>query len=197
MREDDDSVLGATSVGRWSYAAAKAIDEFLGLAYFKERKLPVVIVRFFNIVGPGQLSRYGMVLPKFIRAALEGKPLKVHEDGSQTRSFTYVEDAVRAVVDLSLEKKAEGEVVNVGNNHPVSIKALALMVKKTTHSVSKIQYVPYSKAYGRRSADFEDMPCRVPDIAKIKKLIGYRPKYDLEKIIRNTLQYTLRGQMEK
>jgi len=193
MNEEDDTVLGPTSISRWSYAAAKALDEFLGLAYFKERKLPVVVVRLFNTVGPGQLSRYGMVLPKFIRAAIAGKPLRVHGDGSQRRSFTYVKDAVWAIVELSLERKAAGQVFNIGNDQPVSVKALAQKVKKATGSASKVRYIPYSKAYGRRSADFEDMPCRIPDISKIRKLLGYKPQYRLDDIIRETVDSFKRG----
>ncbi len=197
MNEKDDRVLGPTSVSRWSYSEAKAIDEFLALAYFKEKKLPVVICRLFNTVGPRQLGRYGMVLPRFIQAALAGKPIPVYGDGSQIRSFTYVKDAVRAIVDLSLEKKAEGEIFNVGNGQPVTIKALAWKVKKATRSVSRIDYIPYKKAYRGRAVDFEDIRCRIPDISKIKKLLGYRPQYNLIKIVQETINYAKEGKSPK
>lgn len=197
MNETDDRILGPTTVSRWSYSEAKAIDEFLALAYFKEKKLPVVICRLFNTVGPRQLGRYGMVLPRFIKTALAGEPIPVYGDGFQIRSFTYVKDAVRAIVDLSLEKKAEGEIFNVGNGQPVTIKALALQVKKATRSVSRIAYIPYKKAYGDKAADFEDIRCRIPDISKIKKLLGYRPRYDLEAIVHETVRATLEGRAEK
>jgi UDP-glucose 4-epimerase len=130
-----------------------------------------------------------MVLPRFIQAALAGKPIPVHGDGSQIRSFTYVKDAVRAIADLSLEKKAEGEIFNVGNGQPVTIKALALKVKKATRSSSRIEYISYKKVYGDKAADFEDIRRRIPDISKIKKLIGYRPRYDLEAIIHDVIEY--------
>ena len=189
MNEKDNRLLGPTAVSRWSYAEAKAIDEFLALAYFKEKKLPVVICRLFNTVGPGQLGRYGMVLPRFIQAALAGKPIPVYGDGSQIRSFTHVKDAVRAIVDLSLRKKAEGEIFNVGNGQPTSIKALALQVKKATRSVSRIEFIPYKTAFGKKAADFEDIRCRIPDISKIKKFLGYRPRYDLKAIVQDVVCY--------
>jgi len=197
MNERDDRILGPTTVSRWSYSEAKAIDEFLALAYFKETKLPVVIVRLFNTVGPRQVGRYGMVLPRFIQAALDGKPIPVYVDGSQIRSFTYVKDAVRAIVELSLEKKAEGEIFNVGNGEPVTIKDLAFAVKAATHSASRIKYISYKKAYGSKAGDFEDIRCRIPDISKIKKLIGYRPQYDLEKIVHCTVKDAVQGGAEK
>lgn len=187
--EDDDRIMGSTNVSRWSYSDAKAVDEFLALAYNKERKLPVVVVRLFNVVGPRQIGRYGMVLPRFIKEALAGKPITVYSDGLQIRSFTYVEDVIRAIVDLSLEKKAEGEIFNIGNDQPISIKELAAKVKEKTRSSSEIRYISYDQAYGGRSADFEEIGCRIPDISKIKNLLGYQPQYDIEQIIEKTVEY--------
>ncbi len=186
IKETDDRVLGSTSVSRWSYSDSKAIDEFLALAYAKEKKLPVVIVRLFNIVGPRQVGHYGMVLPRFIEKALLNKPIPVYGDGSQIRTFTYVKDAVRAIVDLSLTKKAEGEAFNIGSDQPISIMELAKKVKEKTNSKSKIKIIPYEKAYGK---DFEDIECRIPDISKIKKIINYQPKYDLDIMIEETVEY--------
>src|SRR3954471_23368237 len=169
FREGADLVLGATAKHRWAYACSKMIDEFLALAYWKERKLPVVIVRLFNTVGPRQTGQYGMVLPTFVRQALAGQPLTVFGDGTQSRSFTYVGDVVEAFIKLMHEPRAVGEVFNVGNTGEISIRELAEKVKAMTGSVSPIQMVPYEKAY---EAGFEDMPRRVPDISKIRALIG-------------------------
>jgi len=187
--EKDDRVLGSTSVGRWSYSEAKAIDEFLALAYANERKLKVVIVRFFNTVGPRQTGRYGMVLPRFIQEALSGTPITVYGDGAQIRTFTYIKDAVRATIGLSVCKKAEGEAFNVGTNQSITMNSLARRIKKATHSASPIVHISYKKAFGKASANFEDMRCRIPDITKIKRVIGFRPQYDIGDIIDNTIRY--------
>ena len=186
FREEADLVLGATIKHRWAYACSKMIDEFLALAYWKERKLPVVVVRLFNTVGPRQTGQYGMVLPTFVRQALAGQPITVFGDGKQSRSFTYVGDVVEALVTLATEPKAIGGVYNIGNTDEVSIRDLADRVKAATGSSSEIQYIPYDQAY---EAGFEDMPRRVPDITKLAKLIGYQPKVGLDEIIQRVVQH--------
>jgi UDP-glucose 4-epimerase len=186
FREGQDLVLGATAKHRWAYACSKLIDEFLALAYWKERKLPVVIVRLFNTVGPRQTGQYGMVLPTFVRQALAGHPITVFGDGTQSRSFTYVGDVVDALIKLAQEPLAIGEVYNIGNIGEVSILALAEKVKAMTGSRSPIQIVPYDKAY---EAGFEDMPRRVPDISKLRDLIGYEPQMDLDQIIHTVIEH--------
>jgi UDP-glucose 4-epimerase len=180
FREDADLVLGPTAKHRWAYACSKLIDEFLALAYWKERKLPVVIVRLFNTVGPRQTGQYGMVIPTFVRQALAGHPITVYGDGTQSRSFTYVGDVVRAMVALLNEPAAVGQVFNIGNGQEITIDALAARVKSLTSSESTIVHVPYDQAY---EAGFEDMPRRVPDISKVRALIGYEPTVDLEEIL--------------
>ena len=190
FREGAELVLGATVKHRWAYACSKALDEFLALAYWKERKLPVVIVRLFNTVGPRQTGQYGMVLPTFVRQALGGQPLTVFGDGRQSRSFTYVGDVVEALIALANEPRAVGEVFNIGNTTEVTIGDLAERVKKLTESDSVIHYVPYDQAY---EAGFEDMPRRVPDISKIKALIGFQPRLELDDIIRSVIQHTRAG----
>jgi UDP-glucose 4-epimerase len=180
FREGAEVVLGATVKHRWAYACSKLIDEFLALAYWKERKLPVVIVRLFNTVGPRQTGRYGMVLPTFVRQALAGQPITVFGDGRQSRSFTYVGDVVDALVKLAHEPRAVGEVFNVGNTGEVTIADLAARVKTMTGSSSPIEYIPYDEAY---EAGFEDMPRRVPDITKIRALVGYEPTVELDEIL--------------
>ncbi|HWV93397.1 MAG TPA: GDP-mannose 4,6-dehydratase [Vicinamibacterales bacterium] len=187
FRENAEHVLGATSKHRWAYACSKLLDEFLALAYWKERKLPVVIVRLFNTVGPRQTGQYGMVLPTFVRQALGGQPITVFGDGRQTRSFTYVGDVVDALIALASEAGAVGEVFNIGNTTEVTIRHLAERVKTLTSSESLIQYVPYDQAY---EAGFEDMPRRVPDISKVKALIGFQPKLELDDIIKSVIEYT-------
>jgi UDP-glucose 4-epimerase len=187
FRENAELVLGATSKHRWAYACSKLLDEFLALAYWKERKLPVVIVRLFNTVGPRQTGQYGMVLPTFVRQALGGQPITVFGDGRQSRSFTYVGDVVDALIALASEARAVGEVFNIGNTTEVTIRHLAERVKTLTSSESLIQYVPYDQAY---EAGFEDMPRRVPDISKVKALIGFRPKLELDEIIESVIEYT-------
>lgn len=180
FREDADLVLGASTRHRWAYACSKLIDEFLALAYWKERKLPVVVVRLFNTVGPRQTGRYGMVVPNFVRQALDGAPITVFGDGTQSRSFTYVGDVVRALVALMQHPAAVGEVYNVGNGQEISIRGLAEQVKAMTGSSSPIVTIPYDQAY---EAGFEDMPRRVPDLRKIHAAIGYEPTVDLEGIL--------------
>lgn len=178
--EDDDRVLGPTTKSRWSYSCAKAIDEFLALAYLKEKKLPIVIVRLFNTVGPRQTGQYGMVVPRFVQQALAGKPLTVYGDGSQQRCFGYVGDVVGALVGLMEHPGAVGQIFNIGNTEEVSILDLAKRVIKLTNSSSTITMVPYDVAY---EAGFEDMARRIPDLTRVKSLIGYQPKVGLDEII--------------
>ena len=186
LRETDERIYGPTTVGRWSYAAAKAIDEFFALAYHRERDLPVVVTRFFNTVGPRQTGQYGMVVPRFVQSALKGDPIVVYGDGSQSRSFTYVGDAVRAVTDLMACPAAIGEVFNVGNGEEVTILQLAQRVKAMTESTSEIRVVPFEQVYGK---DFEDMEFRTPDITKIHQAVGYRPTVDLNGILERVIRH--------
>ncbi|MSO45193.1 MAG: NAD-dependent epimerase/dehydratase family protein [Acidobacteria bacterium] len=186
FREGSDLVLGPSVKHRWAYACSKLIDEFLALAYWKERKLPVVVVRLFNTVGPRQTGQYGMVLPTFVRQALAGSPITVFGDGTQSRSFTYVGDVVEALVTLAHEPRAVGEVFNIGNVGEVSMTDLALKVKAMTGSQSPIHYIPYDQAY---EEGFEDMPRRVPDISKIRALIGYEPQLGLDAIVQRVIDY--------
>ena len=186
FRESADLVLGPSEKHRWAYACSKLIDEFLALAYWKEKKLPVVIVRLFNTVGPRQTGQYGMVLPTFVRQALAGEPITVFGDGTQSRSFTYVGDVVNALATLASEPRAIGQVFNVGNMGEISVRDLALRVKALTGSSSAIEFVPYDQAY---EAGFEDMPRRVPDISKLAELIGYEPKVGLDEIIGRVIAY--------
>jgi UDP-glucose 4-epimerase len=186
FREDADLVMGATAKHRWAYACSKAIDEFLALAYWKEKKLPVIVVRFFNTVGPRQTGRYGMVMPTFVRQALAGQPITVFGDGLQSRSFTYVGDVVGALLKLIDIPEAVGQVFNIGNGEEISILALAEKVKAMTRSESPIVFIPYDKAY---ESGFEDMPRRVPDLTKIRKAIGYEPRVQLDEIIDCVIDY--------
>jgi len=186
FREDGNLVLGPTSKGRWSYACSKAIDEFLALAYWRERKLPVVIVRLFNTVGPRQTGQYGMVVPTFVKQALTGRPITIHGDGSQSRCFADVSDVIGALVVLMEQPAAVGEVFNIGSDEEVTIRALAERVKALTGSHSEIICLPYEQAYGE---GFEDMPRRVPDISKIGNLIGYRPTKSLDQILQGVVDY--------
>ena len=186
FRETADLVLGATVKHRWAYACSKLLDEFLALAYWKEKKLPIVIVRLFNTVGPRQTGQYGMVLPTFVRQALAGQPITVFGDGTQSRSFTYVADVVDALIKLAQEPRAVGEVFNIGNVEEVSIAELAQRVKRTTASASAVQFVPYDQAY---EAGFEDMPRRVPDISKVRALIGFEPKLALDEIVCRVVEH--------
>jgi len=180
FHEDADLVLGPTTKGRWSYAASKALDEFLALSYWKEKKQPVIVARFFNTVGPRQTGRYGMVLPNFVRQALENKPLTVFGSGKQSRCFCDVADCVEAVVRLTASDKAVGNVVNIGTDEEISIEELAKRVKERTGSSSEIQYIPYDQAY---ELGFEDMVRRVPALEKLESLTGFRPTTSLATII--------------
>jgi UDP-glucose 4-epimerase len=180
FREDADLVLGPTSKGRWSYAASKALDEFLALSFWKEKKLPVIVARFFNTVGPRQTGRYGMVLPNFVRQALAGEPITVYGTGRQSRCFCDVRDCVQAVVRLIGNDQAVGEVVNIGSTEEVSIEDLAHLVKQRTKSNSPITHIPYDQAY---EPGFEDMPRRVPALEKLEELTGFRPATPLVEIV--------------
>jgi UDP-glucose 4-epimerase len=179
-------VLGPSHKHRWAYACSKLIDEFLALAYWKERKLPVIIVRLFNTVGPRQTGQYGMVIPNFVRQALAGQPITVFGDGRQSRSFTYVGDVVRAVVALMDEPRAVGQVFNIGNGYEITIGDLAERIRTLTGSRSEIVQIPYDQAY---EAGFEDMPRRVPDISKIKELVGYAPTVELDEILNRVVEH--------
>jgi UDP-glucose 4-epimerase len=186
FREDADLVLGPTQKHRWAYACSKMIDEFLALAYWKERKLPVIVLRLFNTVGPRQTGQYGMVIPNFVRQALSGQPITVFGDGTQSRSFTYVGDVVRAIVTLINDPRAVGQVFNVGNGKEITIGDLAERVRTLAGSHSKIVLIPYDQAY---EAGFEDMPRRVPDISKIHALIGYAPTVELDEMVERVIEY--------
>jgi UDP-glucose 4-epimerase len=187
FHEDADLVMGATTKGRWSYACSKAIDEFLALAYHKEKKLPVVVFRLFNTVGPRQTGRYGMVIPNFVKQAILGHPLTVFGDGKQSRCFGYVSDVVGALIQLAENEGAVGEVFNIGNaRQEITILELARRVKERTKSKSEIVMVPYDKAY---EEGFEDMHRRIPDTTKLTKLTGYEPKVGLDEILDNVIAY--------
>jgi len=189
FNEEDDLVLGPTSKNRWSYAASKMLDEFLGLAYFRERGLPVVIGRLFNTVGPRQVGHYGMVVPRLVGQALEGKALTVYGDGRQSRCFGYVGDVVKGILDLMDEPKACGEVFNIGNDQEISILELANRIRTAVNPRLKIVKIPYTKAYG---PGFEDMRRRVPDLRKIRKAVGYRPTHGIDDILARVITY-MRG----
>ena len=186
FREDADLVMGPPNKTRWGYANSKLLDEFLALGYWKEERLPVRVVRLFNTVGPRQSSRYGMVLPNFVRRALADEPIIVHGDGSQTRSFTWVGDVVSALIGLMADSRTCGEVFNVGNGAEINIGDLALKVKAATGSKSPIEFVPYNQVFDE---GFEDMPRRVPDISKINTFIGYRPTVHLDEIIEHVVDF--------
>jgi UDP-glucose 4-epimerase len=186
FHEDDDLVMGATTKGRWSYAASKALDEFLALSYWKERKQPVVIARLFNTVGPRQTGRYGMVLPNFVRQALDGTAITVYGDGRQSRCFCDVADSVEAILRLVATPAAIGEVVNIGNDEEISIEGLAHRVKQQAKSASPIEFIPYDQAY---EPGFEDMPRRVPCLDKLVQLTGFRPATPLTKIIDRVVEH--------
>lgn len=184
--EDDDLVLGPPDKGRWSYACSKAIDEFLAVAYWKEKRVPTVIARLFNVVGPRQTGRYGMVIPSLIKQALSGSDMTVYGDGTQSRCFTYISDAVSAVIALAEHPATNGEVYNIGSTEEISILTLARKIKELTSSKSRIVFVPYDQAYEQ---GFEDMMRRVPDLTKIHQLIGYAPTTTLDEILLNTIRY--------
>jgi len=184
--ENDDLVLGSTYTARWSYAASKIIDEFLALAYYREKQLPVIVVRLFNTVGPRQTGQYGMVIPRFISQALSNKPITVYGDGQQTRTFVHVIDVINALMDLIKHNDAWGEIVNIGGESEISIISLAQEVKEGLNSSSEIEYISYSQAYDE---GFEDMKRRRPDISKIKKLIGFKPKFTLTNVISDVAEH--------
>ncbi len=186
LRESDNSVMGPTKKRRWAYACSKALDEFLALAYFDEKKLPVVIGRLFNTVGPRQTGQYGMVLPNFVQSALLGKAIYVYGDGNQTRSFAHVRDVVDAMIKLMEMPEAEGEVFNIGNDDEITINELAMKVKSIVGSNSPIEHIPYEAAYG---PGFEDMERRCPDISKLRSWIGYEPRYNIDMIIQSVVDY--------
>jgi UDP-glucose 4-epimerase len=186
LSEEDDRLLGPTTKSRWSYACSKAIDEFLGLAYYREHHVPVTIVRFFNTIGPRQTGRYGMVVPRFVRQAIDGQPITVYGDGRQSRCFTDVEDAVRATIAVSLAPAAIGEVFNIGTTHEVTIGTLAERVRELAGSRSPTVLVPYDQAY---QPGFEDLRRRVPDIGKIERVVGYRPRVSLDDTLRRVIDH--------
>jgi UDP-glucose 4-epimerase len=186
FREDGDIVLGATNKGRWSYACSKAIDEFLALAYWKERKLPAVVARLFNTVGPRQTGQYGMVIPNFVRQALAGAPITVYGDGEQSRCFTHVHDVVKALIGLLDNEKCYGQVFNIGNTVEISMTNLARQVKEICQSRSEISFIPYEEAYEQ---GFEDMKRRVPDISKIGAAIDWKPTIALPRILGDVVEH--------
>lgn len=186
FREDGNLVMGATTKGRWSYACSKAIDEFLALAYWREKKLPTIIVRLFNTVGPRQTGQYGMVIPTFVKQALSGRPITVYGDGKQSRCFGYVGDIVGALIRLMDHPDAVGQVFNIGSNQEITILELAERVKQLTQSKSEIVFLPYDEAY---EEGFEDMPRRVPDTRKVADLVGFRPAMDLNGILQSVIEF--------
>ena len=190
FREDSDLVMGPTMKHRWAYACSKAIDEFLALAYYKEKELPVIVIRLFNTVGPRQTGRYGMVIPNFVQQALTGAPITVYGDGTQRRAFGYVGDIVSGLISLVQEPRAVGEVFNLGNPEEISILDLAHRVKTLTNSTSEIRLIPYDQAY---EVGFEDMPRRVPDLTKANALVGYKPTVGLDEILMRVIEETRRS----
>ena len=181
FKEEDDCLLGSTKFSRWSYACSKAIDEFLGLAYHRQYGLPILIVRLFNTVGDRQTGQYGMVIPRFVRAALFGEPLEIYGDGKQTRCFAYVQDVIDGMIALADDRSSYGDVYNIGSDEEVSIESLAYMIKNMTESSSAVKYIPYSEVYG---PGFDDMRRRVPSLEKIQKQVGYKPKTSLKETLR-------------
>ena len=186
FREDGNLVMGATTKGRWSYACSKAIDEFLALAYWREKKLPTIVVRLFNTVGPRQTGQYGMVIPTFVKQALAGRPITVYGTGKQSRCFGYVGDIIGALMRLMDHEKSLGEVFNIGSNQEITILDLAKRVKELTKSESEIVFVPYDEAY---EEGFEDMPRRIPDISKVNRLVGFKPEMSLDGILKSVIEY--------
>jgi len=186
LAEDDDWTLGPTTKRRWAYACSKAIDEFLALAYYEEKRLPVVVARFFNTVGPRQTGRYGMVIPSFVQRAIMNEPIHVYGDGKQSRCFTYVGDAVRAITALIETPEAEGQVFNVGSNEEITINDLAERIRTLAKSTSEIVHLPYDQVFG---PGFEDMRRRTPNIGKLQRVIGYRPTYTTDDILREVIDY--------
>ena len=194
FREDGDLVLGATSKSRWSYACSKAIDEFMALAYWKEKKTPAVVARLFNTIGPRQSGQYGMVVPRFIAQALDGKDVTVYGSGEQTRSFTYVEDVVHWLILLSHDDRAVGDIFNLGNPNEITITELAQRILRLTGSASRLRYIPYDEAY---ESGFEDMGRREPDISKVTALTGYQPRIDVDEALRRTIEWFREKRVEE
>ena len=186
FKEDDDTVMGPTTKARWSYACSKAIDEFLALAYWRERKTPTIIGRFFNTVGPRQTGRYGMVIPRFVKQALTGQPITIYGTGEQSRCFASVNDVVNAMIKLAHTEQARGQVFNIGSDEEITINDLAEKIKEKTRSSSPIKHIPYDEAY---ESGFEDMQRRVPDLSKIKKAIGYQPSKNIDQILDDVIEY--------
>jgi UDP-glucose 4-epimerase len=190
LGEDDDLVLGPTTKGRWIYACSKALDEYLALADHQKSGLPVVVGRFFNVVGPRQVGRYGMVLPRFVDQALQGGPLVVYDDGQQVRCFAHVADVIRGVLGLMACPAAVGQVFNLGSDEPITIRALAELVARIVDPNLRIEHIPYSQAY---APSFEDIRCRVPDLTRIRQVIGYAPRYRLEDVVREVVAFKANG----
>jgi len=186
LAESDIRIYGPTNIARWSYAASKAMDEFLALAYYRTKQLPIIIARFFNTVGPRQTGQYGMVIPRFIGQALRNEPITVYGDGTQTRNFTYVEDVVHGILGLIDEPRSIGEIFNIGGNGEISMNDLAVRIKAIADSTSTVRHIPYEVAY---QEGFEDMERRVPDISKIENLIGYKNTYSLDQILAKVVEY--------
>ncbi len=186
FKEDSDRILGPTTVLRWSYSTTKAVDELLALAYWREKRLPTVIVRPFNVIGPRQTGRYGMVVPRFIKQAMLGDPITVYDNGEQRRCFTYIDDAVDGLVAMAASDRVVGEVLNLGSNYESSIRDLAHKIKELTGSSSEIAFIPYGQT--RRSGLYEDLEYRAPDLRKIRGLIGYDPKVDLDEALRRIIE---------
>jgi UDP-glucose 4-epimerase len=186
LSEDDERIYGSTAVARWSYAATKAMDEFLALAYYRNKQLPVIVARFFNTVGPRQTGRYGMVVPRFVGQALRNEPLTIYGTGEQTRTFTYVEDVVQGIMALIDEPSAVGEIFNIGGEQEISINELARRVKSLSGSTSSIEYIAYERAY---QVGFEDMERRVPDVSKLKRTVGYTNSHDLDSMLAKIIEH--------
>jgi len=186
FKEDDDVVIGPPDVNRWSYACSKLLDEFLAIGYHRERNLPVVIIRLFNVVGPGQVGHYGMVIPRFFKWAIKNEPIHIYGDGTQVRCFTYIDDAIEIILKLAENEKAVGEVINLGSENQISIKALAEQIRDVSRSSSKIVFEPYRKYYGSR---FQDIKKRVPNLAKLKKISGLTPKVTIREILEKLKAY--------
>lgn len=187
FREDSDRILGPTTVVRWSYSTTKAVDELLAMAYWREKRLPTVIVRPFNVIGPRQTGRYGMVVPRFIKQAMLGDPITVYDDGEQRRCFTYIDDAIDGLVALAASEDAAGEVFNLGSNFESSIKDLAHKIKEMTKSDSEIVFIPFSQTQGRNGL-YEDLVYRAPDLQKIRDAVGYDPKVNLDEALTRIIE---------
>jgi UDP-glucose 4-epimerase len=194
FREDADLVIGPTTKGRWSYACSKALDEFLGLAYWNEKRVPVTVARFFNTVGPRQTGQYGMVIPTFVNQALEDEPITVYGSGAQTRCFGYVGEVVECLVRIAAASNVAGEVINIGNDQEISMNQLASLIKAKTGSSSEIRNIPYEEAY---SPGFEDMEQRVPCLEKVERLLGFRPRMPIEQIIGLVVEYMSKQSRDK